>query len=273
MPGEKVTQEIADIRGVPIGRKCVPPPYHRAFTTPRKLIRFVHSLREASGGKPTGFKLCIGQPHQFPGICQAIIETQVYPDFIIVDGGEGDTGAAPLEFEDHVGTPLNEGLHYVHNAMVGCGLRENIKVGCSGKIYSAFEIARRIAQGADYCSAARAMMFALGCIQAQRCHMNRCPVGVATQDPKRVRGLVVEDKAERVVSFQRNTVSALHDLVASLGLDHVQELKPSLLMRRINPTTARSYAQLYDSLEPGELLSSPPADWIDDWQKASADHF
>jgi glutamate synthase domain-containing protein 2 len=162
IPGAKVTQEIADIRGVPVGQKCVSPPFHKVFKTPRELIQLVQTLREASGGKPAGFKLCIGQRDEFLGICKAIIETGIYPDFIIVDGGEGGTGAAPLEFEDHIGSPLSEGLQFVHNALVGCGLREHIKIGCSGKIHSEFEMARRIIAGADYCNAARAMMFALG---------------------------------------------------------------------------------------------------------------
>ncbi len=273
MPAEKVTQEIADIRGVPVGKKCVSPPYHTAFHTPRELIEFVQTLREASGGKPAGFKLCVGQRHQFLAICKAILETDIYPDFIIVDGGEGGTGAAPLEFEDHIGTPLNEGLFIVHNALVGCGLRDKIKVGCSGKIHSAFEMARRIAQGADYCNAARAMMFALGCIQAQRCQTNRCPVGVTTQDPKRVRGLVVADKAARVCSFQQNTTAELRNIVASVGLEHARQLEPALLMRRINPTTVKSYADLYNYLEPGELVGQPPEEWREDWLRASADSF
>lgn len=273
MPAGKVTQEIADIRGVPVGQKCVSPPFHKAFQTPRELIQFVQTLREASGGKPAGFKLCLGQRHEFLGICKAILELEIYPDFIIVDGAEGGTGAAPLEFEDHIGTPLIEGLNFVQNALVGCGLRDKIKIGCSGKVHSGFEMARRIAQGADYCNAARAMMFALGCIQAQRCQTNRCPVGVATQDPKRVRGLVVEDKAQRVLKFQQNTVIGLNEIVAALGLKDAQELNPSLLMRRINPTTVKSYAQLYHYLDAGELLGDPPEDWKDDWQRASADRF
>ena len=273
MPAEKVTQEIADIRGVPVGVKCVSPPSHKAFKTPRELIQFIQTMRDASGGKPTGFKLCIGQCHEFMAICKAMLELDIYPDFIVVDGGEGGTGAAPLEFENHVGTPLNEALHFVNNALVGCGIRDKIKIGCSGKIASAFDMARRLSQGADFCNAARAMMLALGCIQALRCQTNTCPVGVATQDPKRVRGLVVEDKAQRVYHFQRTTVEALNEIVASLGLEHPNDLEPSLLMRRINATTTKSYADLYHYLEPGELLENVPEDWKCVWEKASADHF
>lgn len=274
MPAAKVTEEIAKFRGVPAGQKCVSPPYHTAFSTPRQLLQFVQRLREACGGKPTGFKLCIGRREEFLGICKAMLDSEIYPDFIIIDGGEGGTGAALLEFEDHVGTPLTEGLHFAHNALLGCGLRQHIKIGCSGKVDSAFEMARRLTQGADYCNSARAMMFALGCIQAQRCHTNTCPVGVATQDPRRVRALVVEDKGQRVCNFQRNTVTDFHQLVAAMGLDRPEQLDPSLLMRRINPTTVKSYAEIYHHLQPEELLSDDrPPTWDSLWQQASADKF
>ena len=188
MPAAKVTPEIAEIRGVPVGKKCVSPPYHTAFSTPRELLEFVAKLRELGEGRPTGFKLCMGQGSDFLAICKAMLETGITPDFIIIDGSEGGTGAAPLEFEDHMGVPLSEGVVFAHNALVGCGLRDKIKIGCSGKVTSGFEMARRIALGADYCNAARGMMFALGCIQAQACHTNRCPVGVATQDLRRSPG-------------------------------------------------------------------------------------
>ncbi|MCA9025377.1 MAG: FMN-binding glutamate synthase family protein [Planctomycetaceae bacterium] len=274
MPAEKVTPEIAEIRGVPVGEKCISPPYHTAFQTPRELLTFVQTLREATGGKPTGFKLCIGRPSEFFGICKAMLETGIQPDFIIVDGSEGGTGAAPLEFEDHVGTPLTEGLIFVHNALIGCGLRGQIKIGCSGKVTSSFEMARRIAIGADYCNAARGMMFALGCIQAMRCQTNRCPVGVATQDPQRVRALVVPLKAERVFNYHRNTVLSFNQLIASLGLDSPSQLNQRLLMRRVNPTLVQSYEQLYPTLEAGILLGDQvPEHLRDDWNTANADRF
>ena len=269
MPAAKVTAEIAGIRGVPEGVKCVSPPFHTAFSTPEELLKFVDDLRRLSGGKPTGFKLCIGRPSEFLGICKAMVETGIYPQFILVDGGEGGTGAAPLEFEDHVGTPLTEGLMLAHNALVGTGLRDKIKIGVAGKIDSGSAMAARIAQGADFTNAARAMMMALGCIQAMRCETNTCPVGVATQNPRRVRGLVVPDKAERVYRFHSNTVASFNQLLAAMGLDDPNQLDPSLLIRRIDSTTTRSYAKLYEWLEPGELIDGPRRSWANDWAKAS----
>jgi glutamate synthase domain-containing protein 2 len=268
MPSAKVTPEIAEIRGVLAGRKCVSPPAHSAFGTPAELVEFIGRLRGLSGGKPVGFKLCVGRRSDFLAVCKAILQVGTGPDFVIVDGSEGGTGAAPLEFEDHVGTPLTEGLIFVHNALVGAGLRDSIRVGCSGKIATGFSIVARLAQGADYTNAARAMMFALGCIQAQRCHTNTCPVGVATQDPRRARALVVEDKAARVHNFHRHTVAAANELIAAVGLDDPAQLRPALLHRRISPTTTRTYAELYDYLEPGELLDQPPAAWATDWAAA-----
>jgi len=269
MPAAKVTAEIAGIRGVPEGVKCVSPPSHTAFSTPEELLKFVDDLRRLSGGKPTGFKLCIGRPTEFLGICKAMVETGIYPQFILVDGGEGGTGAAPLEFEDHVGTPLTEGLMLAHNALVGTGLRDKIKIGVAGKIDSGSAMAARIAQGADFTNAARAMMMALGCIQAMRCETNTCPVGVTTQNPRRVRGLVVPDKAERVHHFHSNTVASFNQLLAAMGLDDPNQLDPSFLTRRIDPHTTSTYAKLYEWLEPGELLDGPRRSWADDWAKAT----
>jgi glutamate synthase domain-containing protein 2 len=273
MPAAKVTAEIAGIRGVPEGVKCVSPPYHSAFSTPEELLAFVDDLRSMSGGKPVGFKLCVGQPSEFLSICKAMVETGVHPQFILVDGAEGGTGAAPLEFEDHVGMPLTEGLVLVHNALVGTGLRDKIKIGVAGKIDSGSAMAARIAQGADYTNAARAMMLALGCIQAMRCETNTCPVGVATQNPRRVRGLVVPDKAERVYEFHRNTVASFNQLLAAMGLDDPHQLDPSFLTRRIDPTTIRTYAELYEWLETGELLTGARRSWVDAWAKASPGAF
>ena len=273
MPAAKVTAEIAAIRGVPEGVKCVSPPHHSMFSTPEGLLEFVDDLRRLSGGKPTGFKLCVGRPTEFLSMCKAMVETGIHPQFILIDGSEGGTGAAPLEFEDHVGMPLTDGLIVAHNALVGAGLRDKIKIGAAGKIDSGSAIAARIAQGADYTNAARAMMLALGCIQARRCETNTCPVGVTSQKPRRVRGLVVEDKAERVYQFHRNTVASFNQLLAAMGLDHPDQLDPSFLSQRIDPTTTRTYADLYEWLEPGELLDGARGQWADAWAKASPGAF
>lgn len=209
LPGAKVTPEIAAVRGVPVGQDCISPSGHSAFTTPIEMMRFIDQLRSLSGGKPVGFKLCVGHPWEFMAIVKAMIETGIRPDFIVVDGAKGGTGAAPLEFADHLGLPLREGLLFVHNTLVGAGLRQHIRIGASGKVVSAFDIASLLAIGADWTNAARGFMFAIGCIQSLSCNTNRCPVGVATQDPQRQRALVVPDKAERVHRFHHNTMHAL----------------------------------------------------------------
>lgn len=201
LPGPKVSEEIAEARGVPVGVDCISPAYHTAFTKPIELLEFTAKLRDLSGGKPAGFKLCIGKPSEFMSICKAMNETEIYPDFIVIDGGEGGTGAGPIEFVDHMGSPLIDGLIYAQNALVGAGVRDKLKLGASAKITSAFEMARVMALGADWCNAARAFMFSIGCIQAMKCHTNECPVGVATQNKRRQRGLVVTDKSERVYNY------------------------------------------------------------------------
>jgi len=273
MPGAKVTAEIAEIRGVPVGQTVVSPPSHNAFHTPIGLCRFIAELRELSDGKPVGFKLCVGSRSELLGICKAIRQTGIAPDFIIVDGAEGGTGAAPIEFEDHVGMPLTQGLMTVHNALVGTGLREQIRIGASGKITNGIDIVKRIAQGADFTLAARAMMMAVGCIQAQRCHTNTCPTGVTTQDPRRARALYVPDKTARVFHLQRNVVDNATQLVASMGLDGFDQLRPSMVMRTVHANRAQSYAELYEWLSPGELLTHPPESWRSDWEYASAESF
>jgi glutamate synthase domain-containing protein 2 len=268
-----VTKEIAEARDVPQGQACVSPAAHTAFSTPRELIRLIASLRDLSGGKPAGFKLCVGSRRELLAICKAMLDEGTAPDFIIVDGGEGGTGAAPMEYADHVGTPLTEGLMTVHNALVGVGLRERIKVGASGKVATGSDIVKRLMQGADYTNAARAMMQAVGCIQSQRCHTNECPVGVATQDPRRARALVVADKTTRVVQYQAATVAQAQQMIASLGLSGPAELHPAMLSRRVDPVRTATYFDLYGWLKPGELLGEPPEDWADDWAAASPDSF
>ena len=273
LPAAKVTKEIAEARGVPVGVKCVSPSRHQVFDTPRELVLFIAKMRDLSGGKPTGFKLCIGSRREFLAICKAMIAEGVTPDFIIIDGSEGGTGAAPLEFEDHVGTPLTDGLMFAHNALVGSGLREQIRLGASGKVATGIDIVKRIAQGADYTNAARAMMMAIGCIQAQRCHTNTCPVGVATQDPRRARALDVGDKSERVARFQQATVEQASDIIAAMGLHHPLDLRPSMLHRRIDHATTKTYGELYEWLTPGQLAQDAPESWVSDWNAADPDRF
>ncbi len=254
LPAAKVTAEIAAIRGVPMGQDCVSPPHHAVFSTPIGLLEFIAQMRDLSGGKPVGFKLCIGHRWEFMAICKAMLETGTTPDFIVIDGKEGGTGAAPLEFMDHMGMPLREGLNFAHNALRGVGLRDRVRLGASGKITSAFDMARVMALGADWCNAARGFMFAVGCIQAQSCHTGACPTGVATQDPARQRALHVPSKADRVASYHRNTLIALSELVAAAGLSHPSQLRGSHFLLRAASDRVVSFEQHYPQLEWGELL-------------------
>jgi glutamate synthase domain-containing protein 2 len=274
LPAAKVSREIAETRGVKQGVDCVSPAAHRAFSTPIGLLEFVAKLRQLSGGKPAGFKLCIGHPWEFLGICKAMVETGIVPDFIVIDGAEGGTGAAPLEFTDHIGMPLRDGLLFAHNALVGIGVRDRVKLGASGKIVTAFDIARTLALGADWCNAARGFMFALGCIQSQSCHTDRCPTGVATQDRHRQRALVVPDKAARVARFHRTTLRALTEVIASAGLNHPQELRPWHFSRRIAADQVQTFDRVYRFLAPGELLDgTDDPRYRDLWPRAQATSF
>lgn len=275
LPAAKVSPEIAATRGVPMGHDCVSPAKHSEFSTPVELLQFVTRLRELSGGKPTGFKLAIGHPWEWFGIAKAMHETGLLPDFIVVDGAEGGTGAAPAEFIDHIGVPMHEALLLVHNTLVGLNLRDRIRIGAAGKITSAFDIARTMAMGADWCNAARGFMFALGCIQAQSCHNDRCPTGVATQNPQRWKHLDVADKEVRVQQFHDNTLKALRDMLCAAGLSHPQQLGPEHILRRVSPIEVRSLAALYRFLEPGELIDRVPehAVFRDYWAHARSDAF
>jgi len=274
LPAAKVTAEIARIRGVTAGKDCISPSRHAAFSTPHSLIHFIAEMRRLASGKPAGFKLCIGHPWEFLAIVKAMIETGLTPDFIVVDGTEGGTGAAPLEFMDHLGMPLLDGLTFVHSALVGAGLRDRIKLGASGKIVTAFDMARVMALGADWCNSARGFMFALGCIQAQTCHTGKCPTGVTSQDPTRSRAVVVADKTQRVANFHRETVATLAELVAAAGLDHPHELRPRHFMRRAGPDRIVSYDEVYRFLRPGELLAGTDhPQFRIPWSLASADSF
>jgi glutamate synthase domain-containing protein 2 len=255
LPAPKVSAEIAEARGVLAGVDVISPPRHAEFDTPPGLLRFLARLRALSGGKPVGFKLAIGHPWEWFAIAKAMAETGELPDFIVVDGAEGGTGAAPLEFIDHVGVPMREGLMLVHNTLVGLGLRDRVRIGAAGKIVSAFDVARALALGADWCNSARGFMFALGCIQARSCHTDRCPTGVTTQDPLRQAALDVADKATRVYNFHQGTLRALKSLLAAAGLPHPCSLGPHHIIRRLTPTQVRSLAALYPFLEPGILLA------------------
>ena len=277
LPGPKVTAEIAEARGVQIGEDCVSPAAHSSFSTPLELMQFVQTLRTLSDGKPVGIKLCIGHPWEWFGMVKAMQESGILPDFVVVDGAEGGTGAAPLEFSDHMGMPLQEGLRLVHNTLVGVGLRDQIRVGASGKIVSAFDMARALALGADWCNSARGFMFALGCIQAQTCHTGNCPTGVTTQDAKRQMALVVPDKAQRVHNFHENTLEALQELLQAAGLHAPSELSTKHIMRRVTETHVQHLSELVDNVAPGALLHHASIgdlpDVYRDWPKASASSF
>lgn len=277
LPKDKISAEIAQIRGIPRDRDCISPSKHSAFNTPIEMLQFIQKLRELSGGKPVGFKLCIGQPWQFMGIVKAMLHTQILPDFIVVDGSEGGTGAAPIELINNMGTPLREGVLFVHNTLIGAGLRKHIKIGASGKIISAFDVASTMAIGADWVNSARGFMFAIGCIQAQSCHTNQCPVGVATQDQDRQKAIDVPTKAERVFHFHKNTMRALSEMIAAAGLRHPSDIKAHHLAQRINDREIKNYAQLHFWLKDGELLNCENKDqenfYFRMWNMAKMEYF
>ncbi len=275
LPADKNTPEIASIRGVKVGETVLSPPYHTAFHTPIELMEFVARLRYLSGGKPVGFKLCVGRCSEFIALCKAMIETGIKPDFIAIDGGEGGTGAAPLEFSNSVGMPLREGLAFAYDALVGYGLKRDIKLLASGKILTGFHIFRALALGADACYSARGMMLALGCIQALECNRNTCPTGVATQDPALVKGLVVSDKATRVANFHQETVEAFIELLAAAGLSQPDQINRTHVFRRINVHEIRRYDQIYPYLEEGCLRHrhTVPPHWLFDVDEADATRF
>ena len=275
LPGSKVTAEIAAARGVKLGEDCNSPSAHSEFDTPIGLLLFVQRLRALSGGKPVGFKLCIGHAWEWFAIAKAMVKTGITPDFIVVDGAEGGTGAAPVEFVDHVGTPLREAIRLVHNTLVGLNLRDRIKLGASGKIVSAFDMTRAFALGADWCNSARAFMFAIGCIQAQQCHTGRCPTGVATQDPERQKALVPLDKAPRVAHFHQNTLHALAELLQASGLQHPKDITTTHIACRSVDNHINLLSTLYPGIKAGSLLAGElqrPVFQIG-WPMASAESF
>lgn len=272
LPAAKLTREIADIRHVPIGEDVISPPAHSAFTTPTGLLEFVAQLRELSGGKPVGFKLCVGDKREFLSVCKAMRETGILPDFITVDGAEGGTGAAPVELTNSVGMPLRGGLHFVHNALRGVGVRDQIRIIAAGKIFSAFHMLRAMALGADTTNSARGMMLALGCIQSRRCNTDKCPTGITTQNPGRYKQLDVTDKGVRVANYHHATIQALAELLNILGLHGLNEVRPRHINRRINQEVVMSYEQIYPELPEGCLLDDDavPDNWKRDWQFANA---
>ncbi len=274
LPGRKVTAEIAAARGVPEGRDVHSPPVFDEFDSPRGLLQFLQRLREGSGGKPVGFKLCIGRPAEFLAILKAMLDTGIHPDFVTIDGAEGGTGAAAQELSDSIGMPLREGLVFAHNALVGAGLRDEIRVIAAGKIVTGFDIAAKIAMGADICNSARAFMFSLGCIQARVCNKNTCPTGITTMDKWRTHGLVVEEKYKRVASYHEQTISHFVEVLNVCGVSDPGTLDPAMLNRRVTPNEIRNYRELFPYLASGELLSgSGPAPYAQLWQSASADQF
>lgn len=275
LPKHKISAEIAATRGIPQGQDCISPARHTTFSTPVELLHFIQRLRDLAEGKPVGFKLCLGHPWEFMAIAKAMLETGIVPDFIVVDGKEGGTGAAPLEFTNHIGVPLREAVMFVHNTLMGVGLRDQIRIGASGKIISAFDIASVLAIGADWVNSARGFMFAVGCIQSRTCHTNTCPTGVATQDPLRQRALVVPDKAQRVYHFHRNTMIALSEMLAAAGLSHPAQLEPRFLVHRLSATEIKLYSQMHVYLKPGALLSGEVEGEFYQrmWSMARADSF
>jgi len=275
LPAKKNTPEIAAIRGVKPGTTVFSPPYHTAFSTPIGLIQFVKQLRDLSGGKPVGFKLCIGRKSEFLGICKAMVQLDTYPDFITVDGGEGGTGAAPPEFSNFVGMPLLDAIAFVDDALRGFGIREHIKIYCSGKILIGFHIVRAMALGADFTNCARAMMMALGCIQALECNKNTCPTGVATQDPYYTRGLVVEDKKQRVANYHKNTVASFVELLSCAGLSRPEEINRTHVYRRVFMNMVKTYAEIYPPIPEGCLLDNAdaPIEFESYLNRASAESF
>ena len=274
LPAAKVTDEIAKIRLVEKGKDVLSPPYHTAFNTPLEMLAFIKKLRELSGGKPVGFKLCIGQKGQFIAICKAMIKTGIMPDFITVDGGEGGTGAAPIEFSNSVGMPLREALAFVYDTLNGFGIKKHIKLIASGKVHTGFDLIRNFSIGADMCNGARAMLMAIGCIQALECNKNTCPTGVATQDPELFKGLDVTDKKVRVLNYHHETVKAAVELMCAAGIKHPDFMHRSHIFRRVSANQIQTYAELYPYLLKGSLLEAPyPSGWELDVMNSSEASF
>lgn len=276
LPAAKLTPEIAKVRKVAMGQDVLSPAAHTAFSTPTGLLQFVKKLRDLSKGKPVGFKLCLGRRHEFLAVCKAMLETGICPDFITVDGAEGGTGAAPFEFTNRVGEALEPALVFIHNALIGINVRDKIRLIASGKIVTGFDMVEKIALGADICNSARGMMMAIGCVQSKQCDANTCPTGVATQNKRLQRGLVIDDKKVRAANFHRNTIKSFMELIGAMGLINPSDLTPDYLMRRISVDTIKPLSSLYERLMQGQLLDPNghiPESYKRHWDKASAEYF
>ena len=274
LPGDKVSEEIARIRGVPVGEDVVSPPTHAEFSTPAEMLEFCARLRELSGGKPVGFKLCVGRPAELMAVVKAIRETGIYPDFFTVDGKEGGTGAGPLEFVNSVGLPLREALSYLHNALRGASVRDEIAILASSKIITGFDIFRAMGLGADACNSARAMMLAVGCIQARRCNKNSCPTGVTSHRPELYKGIDVSDKGDRVARYHAETVESFLELLGAGGLESADEIRPDHIMQRVDESNVATFRELYPTVEEGALVDGGgPERYRKAWSAASPDSF
>jgi glutamate synthase domain-containing protein 2 len=274
LPAVKNTPEVAAIRLVKPGTTVFSPPYHSAFSTPKEMVRFIQHMRELSGGKPVGFKLCVGRKSEFMSVCRAMVELDLYPDFISVDGGEGGTGAAPPEFSNFVGMPMQDGLAFVDNMLRGFNIRHHIKVAASGKILTGFHLIRALALGADMCNSARAMMMAVGCIQALECNKNTCPTGVATQDPELVHGLVIDDKKVRVANFHKNTIESFVELLGASGIAEPGKLNRHQINRRILMNQTLTLEEIYPSIPVGSMLGDDvPSQYRKSFDSSSAERF
>ncbi len=274
LPGSKVTEEIAEARGIPVGEDCNSPAAHSTFSTPIEMLEWIARLRDLSDGLPVGIKLCVGQPHEVFAIAKAMLETDIVPDFITVDGAEGGTGAAPLELSNSVGMPLREGMIFIRNALVGTGLKDRVKVAASGKIHSGAQMAKAFALGADWCNAARPFMFSLGCVQSMACHTGNCPTGVATQKAWRQKGLIVEDKGPRVARYQKQTLHSLREIVIAMGLDNPWDIEPRDMRERVNGAKSNAIDAIYSFVAPGELIAGTDnAQLKAHWDLARADTF
>ena len=273
LPADKISKEISEIRGIPMGQDCLSPPTHKMFDTPLSLLAFVQQLRELSGGKPVGFKLAIGIKKEFMGICKAMLESGIYPDYIVVDGAEGGTGAAPLIYSNHLGLPGDEALAFVHNCLTGCGLRNKLRLIASAKVASGFDIARKFALGANMVNIARGFMFSLGCIQAMKCNTNECPTGVTSNKPSRYKAIVIEEKAKHVHNFHRNTMSAFLDLIGALGFNDPQAIGARDMLYRKDIGTTVSLYEVFHFVEENSLLNEVPQYYLADWEASSAQAF